>query len=151
MDYMPPPPIEYTVSPVSAQTPTVDNGLTLSIDAAEYNAEKKTAHITMHNAFEKSGQIQRHKGERVTFRYQQSALELKSCPYVQVSINTVERHINISSDTVTLDISDVSQSLADDIERQKCFFIDTSFAKIVSAVTFPPIGREPVNYHKLNR
>ncbi len=128
------------------------NALIISIDSSSYEADKDLAHITMSKAFEKSGIIQKYKGDNILLTYKNEPTSDKNCPKVNVPIGDIDRDINFSEDIVTIHISNISQDIADKIREHLCIFINADTVRAVSAIVFPPpkIDKDKDPYNHLN-
>ncbi len=105
--------------------------LIIQIDDAQYDAAQKTASIKMSKAFQKSGKISAYKGQTIKLIYKNEPESLNNCPDVRVPLQDIKRSIDFSSNTVTITIANIEQSLADKIAKTLCLYIDAETVKKV--------------------
>lgn len=130
------------------ESSSLNNALVISIDSATYESNKNIAHIKMNEAFEKSGIIRKYKGKYILLTYKDKPADNKTCPNINVPISDIARDINFSEDTVTIQVSNISQDIADKIREHLCLYINAETVRAVSAIIFPPpkIDKDPYNH-----
>ncbi len=121
MDYTPPPQIKQLI---------------ISIDGASYDEGAGVASIKIERAFETSKIIRSYDGLEVALIYKDTDPNLESCPNVRVHTKNIARDIDFSENSVTMNISNISKALADNIAKQLCLVIDTSTLKKVSSINY---------------
>ena len=136
MDYTPPPQIEQLI---------------ISIDEATFDKDSQQAMIKMSKAFQKSHAIQGYNGADITLIYNNNTdIDFKECPPVRVPTTDIKRAINLIDNTVTLTISNISETLAEKIRKTMCLLIDTDTVKKVSNPSYVSPNEPKQPYSSLN-
>lgn len=130
MDAEPPqtPTIEH-VRPVEDTSQGKDRRLIVDINDAHYDPETGVATIKLRNAWFKAFNIWSYKGDDITLRYKGHEIDMDECPEVDVSLDNVTLNTNFIRTRATINISEVSEELADDIQEQNCLVIDADTVK----------------------
>jgi hypothetical protein len=138
----------YDIPPISSTSALMmqaadESPLVANVEKAKYDAAHQIATIKISDAFPFSRKIRNYEGQYVTLFYRGSFTHVQDCPVIVVPLSRVQRDFpNIFKDTVTLHISDVSQELANTIEKAKCLNIDT---KTVRAI----VNRPSPQHHEI--
>jgi len=134
MDYSPSIPVYEHIVEIAASK--ARDPLIITVDAAKYDVDARQASIVMGDAFQKSHDIEFHRGKRITLVYKNEAPDLTQCPDVDVPIEDIKRDVDYTGNAVTITISNISQTLADSIAQNLCLFIDANIVKKVANPDF---------------
>lgn len=117
------------------------------IDDARYEADKKLAHVDISGAYGKSKKIHKYEGETIFLAYKDATVSHKKCPHVNVPLEDIERDIHILSNSVTLSISNIPETVTEKIREHLCLSVNADIVKAISAYVYPPPKTKPRRYN----
>ncbi len=115
---------------------SAEEELQIVVNSASYDADTQTATIKLKDAFSKKSQVDDYNGEHITMVYNKAAADLEHCPEMHVSLSDVERTLNFFTNTVTLEVSNITAEQAKLISDAQCFKLDTDTVKAIVAPGF---------------
>jgi len=133
MDYVPPPIPAYEIAHTQSEA---EKKFRIPVEHAIYNQDKMKATININDALQNSHKIESYTGEWITLVYQNNESDFLSCPIVEVPLEDISRNIDYLHNEVSLTVSNISETLAGNIEDSACLMIDTYTVKKVSNPDF---------------